>query len=62
MIESRDEHFLWVEKYRPQKIDDCILPESIKKTFKEYITQGELPNFLFKRIAGTGKTNATKTL
>ncbi len=62
MIESRDEHFLWVEKYRPQKIDDCILPESIKKTFKEYITQGELPSFLFSGSAGTGKTTAAKAL
>jgi DNA polymerase III delta prime subunit len=62
MIESRDEHFLWVEKYRPQKIDDCILPESIKKTFKEYIAQGELPSFLFSGSAGTGKTTAAKAL
>ncbi len=60
MIESRDEHFLWVEKYRPQKIDDCILPESIKKTFKEYIAQGELPSFLFSGSAGTGKTTADR--
>ncbi len=47
MIDSRNEMFLWVEKYRPQKIDECVLPESLKKTFKEYIAQGELPNFLF---------------
>lgn len=62
MIDSRDEQFLWVEKYRPQKIDDCVLPESLKKTFKEYITQGELPTFLFSGTAGVGKTTVAKAL
>ncbi len=62
MIESRDEQFLWVEKYRPQKIDDCVLPESLKKTFKEYIAQGELPSFLFSGTAGVGKTTVAKAL
>jgi DNA polymerase III delta prime subunit len=56
------EHYLWVEKYRPQKIDDCILPENLKKTFKEFIASGELPNFLFSGTAGTGKTTAAKAL
>jgi DNA polymerase III delta prime subunit len=62
MIESRDEQFLWVEKYRPQKIDDCVLPESLKNTFKEYVAQGELPNFLFAGTAGVGKTTIAKAL
>lgn len=62
MIESRDEMFLWVEKYRPQKIDDCVLPESLKKTFHEYIAQGELPTFLFCGTAGVGKTTVAKAL
>lgn len=62
MIESRDDQFLWVEKYRPQKIDDCVLPESLKKTFKEYIAQGELPTFLFTGTAGVGKTTVAKAL
>jgi len=62
MIDSRDEMFLWVEKYRPQKIDDCVLPDSLKKTFKEYIAQGELPNFLFTGTAGVGKTTVAKAL
>ena len=62
MIESRDEQFLWVEKYRPQKIDDCVLPESLKKTFKEFIAQGELPTFLFTGTAGVGKTTVAKAL
>jgi DNA polymerase III delta prime subunit len=62
MIESRDDQFLWVEKYRPQKIDDCILPESLKKTFKDYVTQGELPHMLLCGTAGVGKTTIAKAL
>lgn len=59
---NRDEMFLWCERYRPQKIDDCVLPESLKTTFKEYIAQGELPNFLFTGSAGVGKTTVAKAL
>lgn len=62
MIDMRQDQFLWVEKYRPQKIDDCVLPESLKKTFKEYISQGELPTFLFTGTAGVGKTTVAKAL
>lgn len=56
------EQYLWVEKYRPQSIDDCILPDSMKKTFKEFIDSGELPNFLFCGGAGVGKTTVAKAL
>ena len=62
MIESRDDQFLWVEKYRPQTIDECILPEAMKNTFKQYIAQGELPTFLFSGTAGVGKTTVAKAL
>jgi len=61
-MDIRDDQFLWVEKYRPQKIDDCVLPEALKKTFKEYIAQGELPSFLFSGTAGVGKTTVAKAL
>ena len=54
--------FLWVEKYRPQKIDDCILPKKIKDTFKQFIESGELPNFLFSGGPGIGKTTVAKAL
>ena len=56
------DQYLWVEKYRPQTIDECILPESLKKTFKDYIATGELPTFLFCGSAGTGKTTAARAL
>jgi len=62
MIESRDDQFLWVEKYRPQKIDECILPESLKTTFKQYVAQGELPTLLLAGTAGIGKTTVAKAL
>lgn len=54
--------YLWVEKYRPQTIDECILPQGMKDTFKEFIASGELPNFLFAGSAGVGKTTVAKAL
>lgn len=54
--------YLWVEKYRPQKIDECILPKEIKDTFKQFIDSGELPNFLFSGGPGIGKTTVAKAL
>ena len=54
--------FLWVEKYRPKVIDDCILPETIKNVFKGFVSQGELPNLLLTGSAGVGKTTIAKAL
>lgn len=62
MIDSRNEQFLWVEKYRPQTIDECVLPEAIKKTFKDYVSKGKLPTFLLCGTAGVGKTTIAKAL
>ena len=53
---------LWVEKYRPKTIDDCILSEDIKETFKSFLKQEELPNLLLSGTAGTGKTTVAKAL
>lgn len=54
--------FLWVEKYRPKKIDDCILPASLSEVFKQIVDGGELPNMLFTGTAGLGKTTVAKAL
>ena len=54
--------FLWVEKYRPSKIDDTILPKTLQKTFSEAIAKGELTNMLFTGTAGLGKTTVARAL
>ena len=54
--------FLWVERYRPKTIEDCILPESTKKTFKDFLDKGEVPNLLLSGPAGCGKTTVAKAL
>jgi DNA polymerase III delta prime subunit len=55
-------HLLWVEKYRPKKVEDCILPDAIKSTFQEYVTRKEIPNLLLSGTAGVGKTTIAKAL
>ena len=54
--------FLWVEKYRPRTVEQTILPRSLKETFKQIVTTGELPNMLFTGTAGVGKTTVAKAL
>ena len=54
--------FLFCEKYRPQVIDDCILPDDTKKTFKEFVAKGEIPNLLLAGPPGIGKTTIAKAL
>lgn len=56
------EEYLWVEKYRPKTVDDAILPKHLKKTFKEILKTGEIPNLLFTGTAGVGKTTIAKAL
>jgi len=55
-------NFLWVEKYRPKIIEDCILPEKIKETFQDMISHGESQNLLLSGGPGCGKTTVAKAL
>lgn len=56
------EQMLWVEKYRPHKVEDCILPDNLKSTFQEYVNRKEIPNLLLAGSAGVGKTTIAKAL
>ena len=54
--------FLWVEKYRPATVNDCILPDTIKNVFEGFLDQGEIPNLLLTGTAGVGKTTIAKAV
>ena len=56
------EHLLWTEKYRPQTVDDCILPDRLKQPFQEYVNQKQIPNLLLAGGAGVGKTTIAKAM
>jgi len=56
------EHLLWTEKYRPQTVSDCILPERLKEVFQQYVNQKEIPNLLLAGGAGVGKTTIAKAM
>ena len=57
-----NEHILWVEKYRPKKIQDCILPDALKNTFQEFVNKKEIPNLLLAGTAGVGKTTVARAM
>ena len=58
----KPENFLWVEKYRPKTIEECVLPVSLKSTFSDMVAKGEPQNLLFSGTAGVGKTTVAKAL
>ena len=54
--------FIWVEKYRPKTIEECILPDDTKKMFQDFLNKGEIPNMLLAGPPGIGKTTVAKAL
>ena len=57
-----DEPMLFVEKYRPKTVEDCVLPERLKKTFQEFVNRGEIPNMILCGTAGVGKTTIARAM
>ena len=56
------EDFLWVEKYRPKTIEECVLPDALKQTLSEFVSKGDLPNLILSGGPGVGKTTAAKAM
>ena len=61
-MDVKSNEVLWVQKYRPQKIDDTILPEKTKATFKKFVEDGTIPNLLLTGTPGVGKTTIAKAM
>ena len=56
------DNILWVEKYRPQKVSECILPDQLKEPFESYVSSGNIPNLLLCGGPGMGKTTIAKAM
>lgn len=61
-MENNRDQFLWVERYRPRKLDDCILPDDQLNTFRQFVESGEIPNMLLCGSAGVGKTTIARAI
>lgn len=56
------QEFIWAEKYRPKKVQDCILPDHLKRRFQSYVDKKEIPNLLLFGTKGLGKTTVARAL
>jgi len=59
---NEDTNVLWCEKYRPKTIEDCVLPDRLKKPFQEYVNKKEIPNMILSGTAGVGKTTVARAM
>ena len=62
MIDAKSNEVLWVEKYRPQIVDDTILPSKTKESFRKFVSDGSVPNLLLTGGPGVGKTTIAKAM
>tara|TARA_B100001093_G_C26854185_1_gene1026612 strand:- start:1293 stop:2243 length:951 start_codon:yes stop_codon:yes gene_type:complete len=62
MTKDINKDFLWVEKYRPKTVDECILPDDLKNTFQQFVNQNNVPNLLLSGGPGVGKTTIAKAM
>jgi len=60
--DNSPEEFVWAEKYRPKTVNECILPDRIKKTFLSMVAKKNIPNLMLSGGSGTGKTTAARAL
>lgn len=61
-IAAKNDEVLWVEKYRPRVIEDTILPQRTKETFKKFVIDQNVPNLLLSGGPGVGKTTVAKAM
>jgi len=57
-----EKEYLFVEKYRPKTVSDCILPEHLKKMFQDIVNSKEIPNMILSGGPGCGKTTVAKAI
>lgn len=59
---TNDRDYLWCERYRPKKVEDCVLPERLKSVFQQYVDTKSIPNLMLTGSAGVGKTTVAKAM